>query len=47
MLTSFRILYDHLMCRLSDRRLEPPVGTMLLGTLAVYAALCVYGFTQL
>ena len=31
MLTSFRILRDHLLRRLSDRRLEPPVGMLLVG----------------
>ncbi|HVI53314.1 MAG TPA: hypothetical protein VM661_19050 [Candidatus Sulfotelmatobacter sp.] len=47
MYTSFRILMDHVLGRLADRRFEPPVGAMLLGTLAVYSALCVYGFSQL
>lgn len=51
MLTSFKILRDHLLRRIpekwADTRFEPPVGKMLVATLMLYGALCAYGFSQL
>jgi|GEM_PF-2946762 len=47
MFTRFAILKDLFLLRLSDKRRDPPVGRMLLGTLLVYGCLCAYGISQL
>lgn len=36
----------HLIEKMVDARAEPPVGKMLIGSLLLYAALCLYGFAH-